>query len=94
MVFNTAKNGNRDIVVRRADGAGDIETLVTGPGPAVAALSGDGRGSPRGARLLAVAVGEQHAFLRQAIDVRRPVEVSIAVGCGLLLCLALSKIWT
>ena len=33
VVFNTVKNRNRDIVVRRADGAGDIETLVTGPGP-------------------------------------------------------------
>ena len=31
VVFNTAKNGNRDIVGRRADGAGGIETLVTGP---------------------------------------------------------------
>ena len=33
VVFNTVKNLNRDIVVRRADGAGGIETLVTGPGP-------------------------------------------------------------
>ena len=33
VVFNTVKNGNRDIVGRRADGAGGIETLVTGPGP-------------------------------------------------------------
>jgi hypothetical protein len=31
VVFNTAQNGNRDIV-RGADGAGDIDTLVTGPG--------------------------------------------------------------
>ena len=32
VVFNMVQNGNRDIAVRRADGAGDIETLVTGPG--------------------------------------------------------------
>jgi Tol biopolymer transport system component len=31
VVFNTVKDGIRDIVGRRADGAGGIETLVTGP---------------------------------------------------------------
>ncbi len=40
---------------------------------AVHALPGDERRSPGGARLLAVAVGEHQAFLRQPVDVRRPV---------------------
>ena len=40
---------------------------------AVAALPGDERRPSRGARLFSVAVGEQHAFLRQTVDVRRPV---------------------
>ncbi len=36
-------------------------------------LAGDERGAPRRAALLGVVVGEDHAFLGDAVDVGRPV---------------------
>jgi len=39
---------------------------------AQAALAGDERGAPRRAALLGVLVGEDHTFLGDAINVRRP----------------------
>src|SRR5215475_3704984 len=53
---------------------------------AQAGLAGDERRSPSSAALLGVIVGEHYAFLRDAIDVRRPVThqaVRIGADVGL-----------
>ena len=48
-------------------------------------LAEDERGAPGGAALLGVGVGEERAFLRDAVDVRRPVaHDAVVVGADVV----------
>jgi hypothetical protein len=65
------QRGDRHELVRHADRGGRDANL--GEAGAVDALAGDEGRAARGAGLFAVTVGEQHAFLGNAVDVGRTV---------------------